>query len=155
MSLPVWGWRRGISWGMVRPPAVAAGIAFQLTNILRDLGEDWRRGRIYLPQQELQRFSCPSEDWADPRCRERLQSMLAFQVARTRGYYRQARQLLPMLSGDGQAIFGMMLAHYEGLLDAVAAAGVQVLQRRVRLPAWRQWWLLAAAGCRRWRRPYR
>jgi phytoene synthase len=59
--LPVWGLRTGTNPEQARGPAEAAGVAFQLTNILRDLGEDRSRGRVYLPRDELERFDCPPE----------------------------------------------------------------------------------------------
>src|SRR5262249_55437866 len=61
--LPVWGLRG--SMDEARKPATAAGVAFQLTNILRDLGEDLARGRVYLPRDELEKFGCPPEAWRD------------------------------------------------------------------------------------------
>ena len=65
----VWGLRAGARFEEAGGPAEAAGIAFQLTNILRDLGEDFQRGRIYLPGDELELLGCPPETWFDPSCR--------------------------------------------------------------------------------------
>lgn len=134
----IWGVKPGVSWEQVEPLAEAAGYAFQLTNILRDLGEDRTRGRIYLPADELARFGCPPETWGDPACRDQFRELLKFQVNRARDFYRQSEPLGGMLTPEGQTIFILMSRAYRGLLDRVAAEGVGVLTRRVRLRWWRK-----------------
>lgn len=125
--LPVWGLRGGVD--EARAPATAAGVAFQLTNVLRDLGEDLARGRVYLPRDELERFGCPPESW--PRRPTAFRALMRFQIERARGFYARAAPLAGLLSADGRAVFGLMSGLYRRLLDAVEAAGFDVFTKRV------------------------
>lgn len=134
----IWGLRPGVSFEGADPPAEAAGIAFQLTNILRDLGEDLSRDRVYLPADELAAFDCPPERWRDPAHADRFRALMRFQVARARDYYRKGAALAPLLAPDGRAIFGMMSASYSRLLDEIERAGYDVFARRVRVAKWRK-----------------
>jgi 15-cis-phytoene synthase len=122
----IWG-----GGGGTAAPAAAAGVAFQLTNILRDLGEDLSRGRVYLPQDELARFGCPPETWRErgPAFRE----MMRFQVRRAREYYDQARPLGALLSSEGRAVFNMMAGVYRRLLDEIERRDYDVFTARVRV----------------------
>jgi phytoene synthase len=137
----IWGFRdeRALA------PAEAAGIAFQLTNILRDLGEDRERGRLYLPLDELERFGCrPPAEWSghgDPAFRAFMQ----FQIARARDYYAQAEPLFEQLRPPGRAVFRAMRDTYRGLLDAIEAADGDVFTRRIRLTRWQKLGVLARA----------
>lgn len=131
----VWGVRG--SFDDAHEPAESAGIAFQLTNILRDLGEDLSRGRVYLPTDE-----CPPEEWRGPAFAERMR----FQVGRARDFYRRSEPLTRMLTPDGAAIFGVMSGTYRALLDEIEARGYDVFTRRVRVPRRRK----AAALARGW-----
>lgn len=133
----IWGVRPGATFAEANPPAEAAGIAFQLTNILRDLREDRARDRVYLPADELARFGCPPEEWADP-ARESFRALMRFQVARAREYYRRGAALVPLLSTEGRAIFRVMHGTYQGLLDEIERRGYDVFSGRVRVPKWRK-----------------
>ena len=123
--------------------AEAAGIAFQLTNVLRDLGEDLDNGRVYLPLDEIERFGCPPEKW-----RERgddFRRLMRFQVERARNYYGEAERLLPFLSAPGRAVFQVMTRIYRGLLEEIESRNYDVFSKRVRLSRWRKVrWLLTA-----------
>lgn len=124
--------------------AHAAGMAFQLTNILRDLGEDLRGGRVYLPAEELAKFDCPPERWSgDPAAFERL---MRFQTERARVYYRQARGLLPMLPRPARTVYGTMHGIYEALLETIARRPHAVLTRRLRVPMAAKLCILARAA---------
>lgn len=140
----IWGVRAGATFEQAEPFAEAAGYAYQLTNILRDLGEDRGRGRVYLPADELARFNCPPESWDHPD--RRFAELMVFQVNRARAYYQQSEPLAGLLSAEGRAIFTLMTSAYRHLLERVAAAGPEVLTRRVRLP----WWRKAALAGRAW-----
>ena len=139
-------------WGFVGDRAAefaeSAGIAFQITNILRDLGEDRANGRIYLPSDDCVRFGSAPESWRedDPAFRE----MMAFQVARARTFYATGRRLLPLLSPAGRAIFGAMAATYEGLLNEIEFRGYDVFRERVRVPRWKRIAFLSRAFSVRW-----
>jgi phytoene synthase len=134
----IWGTRPGVTDAGTDPPAEAAGIAFQLTNILRDLGEDHARDRVYLPADELARFDCPPERWRDPAFADRFADLMRFQVARARDYYRRGAALAPLLSPDGRAIFHVMCGAYGRLLDEIENRGYDVFARRVSVPKWRK-----------------
>ena len=134
----IWGTRPGASFADTDPPAEAAGIAFQLTNILRDLGEDRARDRVYLPADELARFGCPAERWGDPALAGPFRELMRFQVARARDYYRRAAALPQLLSPDGRAIFHVMCGAYGRLLDEIEGCEYDVFSKRVRVPKWRK-----------------
>ena len=134
----IWGNRPGVAPVESDPSAEAAGIAFQLTNILRDLAEDCARDRVYLPADELARFGCPPDRWRDPAAAENFRALMRFQIARARDYYRRGAGLLPLLSMEGRAIFHVMHATYRGLLDEIERHDYDVFTRRVRVPKWRK-----------------
>jgi phytoene synthase len=146
----VWGTRPGVGAADADPPAEAAGVAFQLTNILRDLGEDRARGRVYLPADELAGFGCPPERWGDPAAAGPFRELMRFQVARARGYYRAGAALAPLLTADGRAIFHVMCGAYSRLLDEIEHLGYDVFTRRVRVPKWRKAAVCAAGWLVKW-----
>jgi phytoene synthase len=123
----VWGFR-----GADAPRyAEAAGVALQLTNILRDLGEDRARGRVYLPAEDLRRFGCcPNLICSDP-CEPAFQELMRFEVARARAYYDEAKGLDPLIAPAGRAVFRVLVGTYRALLDRIEAAGFDVFTRRV------------------------
>jgi len=132
----VWGLRPGASWGDADGPAEAAGVAFQLTNVLRDLGEDQDRGRVYLPADELAAFGCPPGEWR--RRGESFRSLMRFQAARAREFYRKAEPLGAALSADGRAIYRVMCGTYRRLLAEIERRDFDVFAARVRVPRWRK-----------------
>jgi len=146
----IWGARPGVTDSDTDPPAEAAGIAFQLTNILRDLAEDYTRDRVYLPADELARFGCPPDRWRDSDASETFCDLMQFQVARARDYYRQGAALLPMLSTEGRAIFHVMHGTYRRLLDEIERCDYDVFTRRVRVPKWRKVAVCASGYLVKW-----
>jgi len=122
--IPIWGCHDQ----RAREPAEAAGLALQLTNILRDLGEDRERGRVYLPRDELARFGSPPAQWGQG---ESFKEMMRFQVARARGYYREAEKLNAFLNPGGRAVFRVMMNIYEELLDQIEDRDYDVFTRRI------------------------
>lgn len=141
-------------WGFADAKAMhyaeAAGIALQLTNILRDLGEDAGRGRIYLPREDLQRFGYSGDDLRQGRCDERFRALMRFQVERARLYYDAAQPLGALLDPAGRAVFLVMLRTYRGLLEAIPQRDYDVFRSRVRLSRWRKLWLAAQVLPLRW-----
>ena len=119
------------------------GIAFQLTNIIRDVGEDARRGRIYLPQDELHRFGVSAADILGRKVTPGFQALMAFQVDRARAYHARALAALPARDRRAQRPGLMMAAIYRALLDEVERDGYRVLDRRISLTplakAWIAW----------------
>jgi phytoene synthase len=118
--------------------AIDCGLAFQLTNILRDLGEDAAMGRVYLPREDLQRFDYSAEDIAAQRYDERFVELMQFEAERARVYYRRAEELHDYLEPAGKPIFQAMLQIYGGLLDAIERRKYDVYSSRVSLPRWRK-----------------
>ena len=117
------------------------GLAFQLTNIIRDVGEDARRGRIYLPVDELQRFNVPARQILDAKHSDNFRELMAFQAARARQLYDQAFAQLPAIDRKAQRPGLVMAAIYRTLLREIAADGFQVLDRRTSLTPLRKVWL--------------
>ncbi|WP_435628500.1 presqualene diphosphate synthase HpnD [Candidatus Ferrigenium straubiae] len=116
------------------------GIAFQLTNIIRDVGEDARRNRIYLPMDELQQFGVAAADILNARETENFHKLMAFQVERAQRYYRQALEHLPAADRKAQRTGLIMAAIYRATLDEVVASGCHVLRERVSLgPGYKLW----------------
>ena len=117
------------------------GVAFQLTNIIRDVGEDARRGRIYLPQDELDRFGVRADDILSARASAGFTALMRFQVARARAIYRRALEALPAADRQAQRPGLIMAAIYRALLGAIERADFQVLDRRVALSPLRKAWI--------------
>lgn len=117
------------------------GIAFQLTNIIRDVGEDARRGRIYLPQDELQQFGVNPHDILAARETENFHKLMQFQIERAQRFYDQALAELPAIDRKSQRTGLIMAAIYRATLDAVIATGCHVLRERVSLGTGRKLWL--------------
>ena len=142
----IWGFKQD----RAKEHAEAAGIALQLTNILRDLGEDAARGRVYLPREDLSRFSYRIEDLERGECDERFRTLMRFQVERARRYYESAEPLADLLGPAGQAVFLVILRTYRGLLETIVRRDYDVFSSRVRLSKWRKVWLAAQVLPRRW-----
>ncbi|GHU13702.1 phytoene synthase [Betaproteobacteria bacterium] len=117
------------------------GMAFQLTNIIRDVGEDARRGRIYLPNAELQQFDVPAADLLNRRYSENFVALMQFQYQRAERYYEQAFAQLPAIDRKSQRPGLIMAAIYRALLQEIRADHFQVLHQRISLPPARKIWL--------------
>ena len=117
------------------------GVAFQLTNIIRDVGEDARMGRIYLPIDELQRFEVSAADILNARHSDNFQRLMAFQVERAETYYAQAIDALPASDRRSQRPGLVMAAIYRTLLDEIKRDHYQVLSQRTSLTPIRKLWI--------------
>ena len=117
------------------------GLAFQLTNIIRDVGEDARRGRIYLPIEDLQRFDVPAKDLLEARYSDAFRELMAFQAERAEKFYDQAFAQLPAIDRKAQRPGLVMAAIYRTLLREIARDGFLVLDRRTSLTPLRKVWL--------------
>ena len=124
------------------------GIAFQLTNIIRDVGEDARRNRIYLPMDEMEQFGVTAADILNARETENFHKLMAFQIERARLYYRQAMAHLPAADRKTQRAGLIMAAIYQAVLDEVEASGCHVLKERVSLTTRYKLWLAFKAWLR-------
>ena len=114
--------------------ARALGEAFQLSNFIRDVAEDLRRGRVYLPQEDLERFGVSRADLAPGPTPPHVVELLRFEIARTRELYARARPGIELLHPTSRDCIRTAFALYGGILDAVEKADHQVLDRRVAVP---------------------
>lgn len=119
------------------------GIAFQLTNIIRDVGEDVRRDRIYLPMEDFQRFNCPVIDVLNYKESEAFKALMEFQIERAQQYYRQAWAILPSQDRKSQLPGLIMAAIYRAILKEIRENGpTKVLNQRLSLPPSYKFWLV-------------
>ncbi len=132
------------------PFAEAAGVAFQLTNILRDLAEDARRDRVYLPQEDLRRFGYAEDELRAGLRNDRFRDLMRFEAERAYAYYEAAAPLGGLLPPAGRAVFLVMLRTYRGLLDAIVRRDFDVFSGRVRLGRLHKLWLALNALPVRW-----
>jgi phytoene synthase len=117
------------------------GLAFQLTNIIRDVGDDARKGRIYIPVNELQQFNVTAADILYFRHSEKFEALMRFQNERAQRTYDEALALLPKQDRRAQRPGLMMAAIYRTLLDEIALEKFQVLNQRISLTPLRKLWL--------------
>ena len=117
------------------------GMAFQLTNIIRDVGEDARRGRFYLPIDELQRFNVPVADILNSRYSDNFKALMEFQIERAEQYYAQAMSQLPAADRKAQRPGLVMAAIYRTVLEEIKRDGCQVLSQRTSLTPIRKLWI--------------
>ena len=144
-------------WGFTderaKPAAIICGQAFQLTNILRDLREDFANGRCYLPQSDLAQFGYSLEDLGRGVQDDRFRQLMAFEVQRTRELYEQGSELTQYLSPVGKPIFATMVKLYRGLLDEIERCDYDVFSQRIRLSTWRKLQFAAGGLLRRFLEP--
>ncbi|OUR65573.1 squalene synthase HpnD [Methylophaga sp. 42_25_T18] len=117
------------------------GMALQLTNIIRDVREDAERGRIYLPQDELDKYNVKADDLFNLKSSPELIELLKFQTERAKTYYQKAMQALPDCDRYSQRTGLIMAAIYEATLDEIEKDGFGVMQRRISLTPLRKLWL--------------
>ena len=117
------------------------GMAFQLTNIIRDVGEDARRGRVYLPMDELKRFEVPVADILNSKYSDNFRKLMEFQIERAEQYYTQAMSQLPDIDRKTQRPGLVMAAIYRTVLDEIKRDGCQVLNQRTSLTPVRKLWI--------------
>jgi phytoene synthase len=130
-------------------PARDLGTAMQLTNILRDIDEDWQRDRLYLPRRDLEKFGLTEDDIAQRRLSDSFRALMRFEIGRARSYYDQAEPGIRLLPNDGsRRTVRLMSTIYGAILDEIERAdyGVFGVRRRVSLP--RKLWLAARVWCR-------
>jgi phytoene synthase len=129
-------------WGFTSPaalePARRCGLAFQLTNILRDLKEDAARGRVYLPREDLRRFDYSAAEIKLGVCDERFRRLMRFEIQRAEQFYADAVHLDRWLHADCRPAFTAMLTTYRELLAEIKRRDGDVWTSRVRLPGWRK-----------------
>jgi phytoene synthase len=121
------------------PLAEKCGIAFQLTNILRDVREDAEKNRVYLPAEDFARFGVSAENFEPPQA---FQQLMQFEAQRARDYYRESAPLIALIDPRSRASLRALIGIYSRLLDRIVASNYDVLARRVRVPTWEKLWVL-------------
>jgi len=124
-----------------RQYALDLGMAFQLTNIIRDVGEDAQRGRIYLPLNELEQFGVSTDDLLAGRASEAFIALMRFQVDRAEGYYTKALSELPAIDRKAQRPGLVMAAVYHAVLKKIQQENFRVLDQRISLSSLQKLWL--------------
>ena len=117
------------------PYAIKLGVALQMTNILRDVGEDYHNGRVYLPREELVYFGIQEVDIAEGRVTENWRNFMRFQIDRTRQLYAESWAGVKMLEREGQFAIGAASVFYQGILDEIEKNDYDVFTSRASLSA--------------------
>jgi len=117
------------------PYAIKLGVALQMTNILRDIGEDYRNGRLYLPREELTFYGVREQDIVEGRITDNWRQFMKFQIERTRQLYEESWTGVKMLEREGQLAIGAASVFYQGILDDIESHDYDVFTRRASLSA--------------------
>jgi phytoene synthase len=118
------------------------GVAMQLTNILRDVGEDRAAGRVYLPDEDLAAFGCDISGEPAP---DALAELIRFEAARAHGWFVAGHRLLPLLDRPSAACVATIAGTYEQLLRRIERRPLAVVRERVRVPTWSKAWIVTRA----------
>jgi 15-cis-phytoene synthase len=127
------------------PLAEKCGVAFQLTNILRDIQEDAERGRIYLPAEDLRRFGVSESDLREGNRSPGLVNLMRFEAARARAYYKESLPLLELIHPRSRRSLWALISIYARLLDRIEGKNYDVFTRRVRLSLIEKSWIVVKA----------
>jgi phytoene synthase len=130
------------------PLAEKCGVAFQLTNILRDVREDAGLGRVYLPAEDLARFGVSVDDLKKARRTEQFGRLMEFETERARCYYRESAPLLELIQPKSRPSLWALIAIYSRLLDHLAESHYDVLMRRISLSSLEKTWIVLRAALR-------
>jgi len=130
MTMPIMGTAPTSSYEQALEPALALGVALQLTNILRDVGEDRVRQRIYIPQEDLRAFGITEQSLLKGVKDEKYVAMLKFQIARARKWYKVAEDGIPMLAEDARLPVRASLDMYSTILDKIEANNYDNFNKR-------------------------
>ncbi len=125
--------------------AEACGLAFQLTNILRDVKEDAERDRIYLPQEDLRRFGVTEEDLIAGVLNDNFRALMRFEAERAKEFYQQALALFPLVHKPGRPTLAIMMRIYRGILDSIERNDYDVHTRRARVSTPKKLRIVASA----------
>jgi len=140
-----------LSLAIFRPHDIAAaapladdlGVAMQLTNILRDVLEDFEHGRVYLPREDFDRFHCPPDLMAAPA--PVLSELIRYEARRDREWFDRGLELLPLLDARSAACVAAMTGIYRRILERIERSPGEVLRRRISLPPWEKAWVAAGS----------
>ncbi len=137
-------------WHELEPYAIDLGTAFQLTNFLRDVAEDLRRGRIYLPQESLRQFGVDRDRLRRGVADEPIRNLLAFEITRARELYDRARPGIELVAPSSRACLSTAIALYSGILDEIERADYDVFSRRATVALHRRAQLGASGLVKAW-----
>jgi 15-cis-phytoene synthase len=140
LSLAVFGAR---DRDVASPLADDLGVAMQLTNILRDVLEDYEHGRVYLPREDFARFDCPPDPTTAPA--DALRELIRYEAARDREWFARGLELVPLLDPRSAACVAAMTGIYRRLLDRIDRSPGDVLQGRISLTSWEKAWVAATS----------
>jgi len=141
----IFGFKSGDKSSEALKLAEKCGIAFQLTNILRDVREDAQKDRVYLPAEDLDRWGVSPADLALAEPSENFPRLMEFEAKRARDYYRQSAPLIELTDPRSRASLRALIEIYSRLLDRIVDSNYDVLARRIRVPTWEKLWVLASA----------
>lgn len=127
------------------PLAEKCGVAFQLTNILRDIREDAERGRIYIPAEDLRRFGVSEEDLRSGNRSEAFLRLMRFEAARARAHYKESERLLDLIHPRSRSSLWALISIYSRLLERIEGTNYDVFSRRVRLSLFEKSWIVVRA----------
>jgi phytoene synthase len=142
MAMPILGLARGVTFEQAAPYAVKLGIALQLTNILRDVGEDACRGRVYLPLADLSQFGLTPDDILAGVHDDRFEALMLFEIARAQALYEEALPGIALLSPIARPAVGAAALLYRAILHEIRLIGFRVHTVRAHTPGWRKVWML-------------
>ncbi len=142
ICIHIFGYRGGAA---ARERAIDLGLAMQLTNICRDVREDWELGRVYLPQDEMARFGVSESDIAAGKITDGFASLLQFEIDRAREHFASGRRLLPYLPRGSRACPAALGLIYGGVLNKIERAGYDVFRERIGLSKGEKLRLMARA----------
>jgi 15-cis-phytoene synthase len=134
-------------FGFESPEALSlaekCGIAFQLTNIIRDVREDAANDRLYVPAEDLSRFNVGFDELVRGEDSERFRDLMAFEAARAESYYDVSLPLIGLVDPNSRSSLRALIEIYRCLLSRIERANFDVLTRRIRVPLWRKLWIVA------------
>ena len=123
------------------------GIGFQLTNIIRDISEDIRQDRVYIPQEDLLRFNCKESDLSQANLSSNVLKLLEYEVKRAEEYYHRALPLIPLIDSDARPCLIAMMKIYGGLLEKIRERNYDVFSKRIKLTKWKKMFIMGQAWC--------
>ena len=139
LSLAIFGTDR---WSVAAPLADDLGVAMQLTNILRDVREDFDNGRVYLPREDLERFGCEEFPEGSP---DAASALIAFEAARGRAWFERGLELVPLLDTRSASCVLAMTGIYRRVLERIDESPELGMRQRVSLPGWEKAWVAASS----------
>lgn len=142
LSMPIIGLAGGVTFQQAAPYAIKLGMALQLINILRDVGEDAGRGRVYLPQADLHRFGLTAEDILHGVCDERFVALMRFEMERARALFAEALPGIALLAPAARPAVGAAALLYHAILNEIERLHYRVFEHRAHTTGWQKLALL-------------